>query len=411
MTGQHLAEQIHRPALERLRHQGVVGVGERLRADIPGLFPVQSFLVKQQPHQFGNGDGRVGVVELDGDFVVECVEGLILFFVAPHDVLEGGADEKVLLFQAQLLAGIIVVGRIEYLGNGLGADLVLHRADIVALAEMGQVEFPRGPGRPKSHIDHMVVLIARHQDIARHGHNILGFDPFGAIAALLVLEAGDLAVKFDAEHRQATFKLPGGPIAQPVVRALHLIAVDQLLVEQPVLITDTVPVGRNLQGGDGIHEAGGQPSETAIAESGIFLLFPDLLERIAKPLDRLLHFLPQTKIDDGIAERPANQKLERQVIDPFLFLGVIGLLGFNPFFHHDIAHRKGQRLVDIGRAGAFRIPPLKADQVVDDVVLDRFDGGREILFPGTLLTGFTQYIWGRCAHLRFSQWLGRLRRR
>ena len=30
-------------------------------------------LVHQQPHQFGDGDGRVGVVELDGELLVEML--------------------------------------------------------------------------------------------------------------------------------------------------------------------------------------------------------------------------------------------------------------------------------------------------------------------------------------------------
>ncbi len=320
----------------------------------------------------------MGIVELHRHRLAEFVETVpVVLLEAPHHVLEGGGDEKVLLFEPQFLAGEVVIRRVEDLRDGLGADLGLDGADIIALAEKAEVEFTRGPRRPQPHVDHMIVAVARHQDIAGHGHDVGGVDPLGPVAAVVVEITGDIAIEADREDRHPPLELPRRAVAQPVVRGLDLVAVDQLLIEQPVFIADTVPVGRDLEGGDRIHETGGEPAETAVAEPRLLFLVPDLAHVEAEILDGLLRILHDPEVDQAVAERTADQELEREIVDPFLFLGVEGLLGRNPLLDHDIAHRIGQCLVDVGRPRPLRVAPLKTHQMVDDVVLDRLGIGLE----------------------------------
>ena len=66
MTWQQGFEHAHWPGLQCLRHQGVVGIGQRLLGDAPGNIPLQLMLVQQQAHQFGRSERRMGVVEMDG---------------------------------------------------------------------------------------------------------------------------------------------------------------------------------------------------------------------------------------------------------------------------------------------------------------------------------------------------------
>ncbi len=68
---QHAPQHGHGPLLERLGHQRVVRVRDRPLRDVPGGVPVESLLVDQHSHQLRDGDGRVRVVELDG----ECAPG------------------------------------------------------------------------------------------------------------------------------------------------------------------------------------------------------------------------------------------------------------------------------------------------------------------------------------------------
>ena len=69
MPRQQPLEHRHRPDLERLRQQGVVGVGEHAGRDLPALVPRQAVLIDQQAHQFRNRHRRVRVVQLNRDRV------------------------------------------------------------------------------------------------------------------------------------------------------------------------------------------------------------------------------------------------------------------------------------------------------------------------------------------------------
>ena len=64
--------------------------------------------------------------------------------------------------------------------------------------------------------------------------------------------------------------------SEPIVRFFYLIAVNELLFEKTVLITDSVSVQRNGQPGSRIEKTRGKPSEAAVAKRSIF----DLLKNI-----------------------------------------------------------------------------------------------------------------------------------
>ncbi len=71
MARQHRLKQRHRPLLQRLRQQGVIGVGKGLLRDPPGRIPIELVLIHQQPHQLRHRNGRMGVVQLSGVFGVK----------------------------------------------------------------------------------------------------------------------------------------------------------------------------------------------------------------------------------------------------------------------------------------------------------------------------------------------------
>ena len=117
---QNALEERHTPPLERLRQQRVVRVAEGPRDDLPGLLPRQILLVDQHAHQLGDGHGGVRVVELDRDLVGKVVPRIAgLLAVAPDDVAQRAGDEEILLHEAQLLAVLGLVVRVEDLGDGL----------------------------------------------------------------------------------------------------------------------------------------------------------------------------------------------------------------------------------------------------------------------------------------------------
>ena len=57
------------PFFERFGQQGVIGVAQSLLRDVPGFVPLEMRFIEQNAHQFGNGQGRMRIVELDRDLV------------------------------------------------------------------------------------------------------------------------------------------------------------------------------------------------------------------------------------------------------------------------------------------------------------------------------------------------------
>ncbi|MNN52179.1 hypothetical protein D3C81_1668620 [compost metagenome] len=77
-------------------------------------------LVDQQAHQLGHGDRRVGVVELDGRRIRQVEQVVVHVQVAAQQVLQRGRDEEVFLAQAQFLARLGAIGRVQHPRNAFG---------------------------------------------------------------------------------------------------------------------------------------------------------------------------------------------------------------------------------------------------------------------------------------------------
>jgi len=88
VTRQHRREQRHRPSLERLGQQRVVGIAEGVGRDVPRGIPVEQILVDEQSHQLRDRQSGMSVVELRGKVRVKRVEGIAHAQVQPQHVLQ-----------------------------------------------------------------------------------------------------------------------------------------------------------------------------------------------------------------------------------------------------------------------------------------------------------------------------------
>src|SRR4028118_1171336 len=135
----------------------MVGVGEGVLGDVPGSVPTQLIPIHQKPHQLGNSNGGVCVIQLDGYLLVELVKILVVSPLVIDDVLERTADEEILLLQSQLFAlGGIVVG-IENFRDILREDLGRYGTDIVTAVENLKVELFTGSSPPEAPGIHCIV--------------------------------------------------------------------------------------------------------------------------------------------------------------------------------------------------------------------------------------------------------------
>ena len=105
------AEQVHRPPFQRLGHDRVVRVAECTHGRSPRPSQPTPLIIEQDPHQFGDRQRRVGVVELDRHLPREVLQLVLMLLEPAEDVLEGGGDQEVFLPQPQFLAaGDVVPG-------------------------------------------------------------------------------------------------------------------------------------------------------------------------------------------------------------------------------------------------------------------------------------------------------------
>ncbi len=355
MQRQHMAQHRHRPALQRLGQQGVIGKGECAGGDRPRLVPAITVIVHQQMHQFGNGQGGMGIVKLDNGFFRQRVEILMVAQEAGDDVLQGGTDEEIFLFQAQFLprkGGII---RVEDFRQGFGFGLVLDRLDIIALIEFLQVKIPGGARRPQAQIGHIVIAITGNRHVIGHGDHRLGVEPFTAAMAVLVFNALAAAVKFDLVNHIGALELPRIAVAQPVVGMLDLLAVPDGLREQAKIITHPVAETRITMGDHGFQITRRQTAQTAIAKRRVMLDLDQGVQILPQTGQRIAHLALYPQIKQVLVQLPPEQIFHRKIIDPARFIGVLGAGGVDITLAQNPPEQEGEGVIPVLMGGKGRV--------------------------------------------------------
>ena len=344
---QQTFEQLDRPGLQRLRQQRVIGVGEGRGRDVPGVVPAHAVQVDQDPHQFADGEARMRVVQLHRGLGGEATQLAFGIEVPFHEILQRRRDEKVFLPQPQFAAGRALVVGIEEFADRLGARLFGHRAEIVAGVEDVDPQWVGRARRPQPQCVDVLAAPADDRCVIGDGLHGLAGMPDGALAALGVGDAFDMAAEIDLVDHLGPLQFPGVAEAQPFVGIFLLPALQDDLPEQPEIVADAVADRRNPQRRHAFHEAGGQPAETAIAERGVGFAFPEVVEPDAEVAKRRVEHRQQAHIVERVGEQPADQEFERQVIDP-LPSGVVALLvRHQPAVDDAVAQRQRGGLVPV----------------------------------------------------------------
>ena len=346
---QKLLEDALGPLLERLRHDRMVGVGDRAPDDAPRVVPAVTVLVEQQPHQFGDAQRGVCVVDVDRDLVGQVVERAVVAQMRLDDGLNGSRHKEVLLFETQHLALDVVVRRIEHLADGLGESLVLQRLDILPLREQVHVEVDRRLRRPKPElVDRRDVIAADVHVIGHRLHDVavLVVDVEPAVVPMLV----DRAAEAHLEGVLFARSEPDVAVFEPLVGHLDLPAVCDLLLEDAVVVSDRKTACDIVEVGQRLHIRRRQSAETAVAETRVGLDRVKLVQRHAERLDRLGKNIGHAEVEQVVFERPAQQKLHRHVVDLFCFLFLALALELQTHLGQDVPDGHADRLVDLSLA-------------------------------------------------------------
>ena len=148
MPGQQTLHEPHWPGFKRLGEQGVIGVGQGFDRDLPGGTPLHAVFIDQQAHQLCDGNGRMGVIELDGHVVAKIEQCEALIQMAPDQVLQRCCHEEIFLTQPQLLPGFVAVRRVQHPRNALSAHHLCDRAQVVTGIKAFEVHLVHRPGPP-----------------------------------------------------------------------------------------------------------------------------------------------------------------------------------------------------------------------------------------------------------------------
>ena len=303
VTRQDAAHHFHRPGFQRFAHQGVVGVGEDFPAGCPGVVPFDGVFVDQDAHQLRDGEYGVGVVQVDGDRLGEVGEVVVFFEVAAHDVLHGGGDQEVFLAQAQFATnrgGIVGVKDARDVFRG---GLLLNGGEVVAFVEVAEVEDVARVCPPQAQGVGDVGVKAGDDLVVGQRGDLLAVVP-DALFALIV----DVAAEADGVVLAGAAELPGNVLLGPGIGLLDLFAVFDNLAEHAVFVADAVTDGGDAQGGEAIHEAGGEAAEAAVTKAGIAFFGDDFIDVLPQFGKRFTHSVIDVFGNQRVRQSTAHQE-------------------------------------------------------------------------------------------------------
>jgi hypothetical protein len=342
------------------------------RVIVPRGVPGHPVHVHEEPHELGDRDDRVRVVQLDRRVVGSDASSPYWRRCRRSRSCSEALAKKILLPEAQLVPRRRVVARIEHARDRLEAHAIGECADVVAAIEVREIDGVHRPRRPEPQRVHVHAAPAGDRRVVRDRLHRLGGMPDRPRLAIRPVDDVHMAAEADRVRDLRALELPGVAGGEPVLGQLDLPAVAQLLPEDPVVVADAVAVGRHLQRRHALHEAGGEAAEAAVAQAGIGLEGAELLEIDAQLLERLTRDLGEPEVPEGVHQLPPDEELEREVVDALrpLAIGPAGRL--HPVARDLVARR--ERGGDVPVAVA-RVRGVLADGVEQLVHDGRAEGG------------------------------------
>ena len=192
----------------------------------------------------------------------------------------------------------------------------------------------------------------------------------------------DLAVKADLDGLIGVALQPDLTTGQPVVSALLLPAVHDLLLENAVLVQDGVA---GAGGGHAVQIAGSQTAQTAVAQACIGLFLKDALDVDVGICQHLLGNIFQTQVEQAHLQAAAHQELHAEVVY-LLGAGANGLgLELLVVLTHHLTADQGKRAVDLLLGSNAQIHAVLAGQFVLKNFCKFFCSHKELLSAHTLV--------------------------
>ncbi len=357
---QNAFEQRDRPALQGFRQQCVVCVRAGLLRDFPGLIPLDSFLIDQEPHQLGDSHRRMRIIELYADSIRKFGDRAAGLFKAASQIADSACDQEVLLNQSQLFALCDCVGRVEHFRDCFGANFVLDGLLEIARVERGHVEVARCTGREQSQRVNRLPAVADDRQVVRNADDLLPVRPHRVVVSVDIPGVLNVTIERNRHRFVRSLDQPRSITGHPVVGRLTLHAAFDELPEQAVFVVDAVAVSRHAKRRERIEEARGQSAEAAVAQARIRFLISKAGEFKAESRQSRPRFFVQAEVSQVVFQRLADEEFHRQVIEPFGVAVLVSLFGFGDAVDQAFADGEGKRAQCVRRS---RLAVRHADRV------------------------------------------------
>ncbi len=284
--------------------------------------------------------------------------------VAPDDVGDRAGHEEVLLLEAQRLAFLALVVRVEDLRDVLGVDLLLDGAPEVSFVEELQVEVARGARRPQAQRVRRVGAVAHDERVVGQADDGARVDPVGAQAPVAIVLEHHPPAEAHGLRVFVARQLPGVAQLQPVVVLLDLAAAFDLLLEHAEVVADAVADRGQLQRRQRVHEASRQAPEAAIAEARIALALQHLSQLQTVVGRQLDGSLVEVHVHQAQAQAAPGEKLRREVADPLDVAFDVRALRRQPAVDQAVADRVRERVIEVQRRSVAQLLGAGVDDVI-----------------------------------------------
>ena len=245
---------------------------------------------------------------------------------------------------------MVVIG-VEDLGDDLGHGLLLHRLEILAPGVQGHVHRDGAFGVPQAQDVGVAGLVTGDLHVPGDGQHGGIAGVLGMVVALAVPAVLHLAAKADLLRLVHLGDEPGVAQAQPVVGQLHLLAVDDLLLEDAQLVADGIAGGGDLLGGHGVQIAGGQAAQAAVAQTGVGLQLEQVGGGETQAVQGILQGVQQAQVIGVLLQRAAHQKLQGEIVDLAALALPHLVVGGHLAAGHDIPQDQSAGLEHVGGGG------------------------------------------------------------
>ena len=339
----YAADEVDIPFFESLCHDRMIGVCKGIRNDMPALCPAVAAVIEEYPHELGDSECGVGIVDMDSDLLVEIIESAVYRHMSVYDIAYRRCAHEILLTQTERFALEVVVVGIEHLGYRLSDRVLAESLFVIALIEHTHIE-RRSLCLPQTEHRNALVAISGNIHIIRNG-NDRAVILIGDMVILLIPVFLQLAVKMDLYSFVLLGNEPYLAAGEPVVGELGLPAVLDLLLEDTVFIADRIAhCGISVCCG-AVEIAGGKTSETAVSETCVGFVFIDMIEVHIPVLQKLFDHIIYLEIEKARFERAPHEEFHRDIIYLLFALGMRLVSEFSPSFAEYLDNNGRQCLV------------------------------------------------------------------